>query len=219
MRRMRGPDGRIHGAACLRRSWGGLKNDRLLLKREGDPTATSTASRREQSVVRVVNGLSSLSPGTVPPPASPSLSVQLPSAPSLSVRLRPLKPSFGNSCTLFQGPPVARGRCAHISYDQLRELCKRKGNCRKDSKAVPQTHLPPMVEVDRKRKVAEGDVTDTSETLTGTRDRAPVDTVEISEKSIGNHEERCHVGDLHLAFVAEKDVAEERAGRPPAPLR
>ena len=50
---------------------------------------------------------------------------------------------------------------------------------------------------------------ETSETLAGKRDRAPMDVAENSKDSFRNLDRRCRVGDLHLAFVAEKKFARE----------
>ena len=60
------------------------------------------------------------------------------------------------------------------------------------------------------RIFTEGDDIDTSETLAGRRDRALIDAVEDSEDVPGNRERRWRVGDLHMAFVAEKEVAKVR---------
>ena len=46
---------------------------------------------------------------------------------------------------------------------------------------------------------------DTSETLTGTRARAPAAVVGISEGSLGRQEKRFRVGDFRLTFVADED--------------
>ena len=43
---------------------------------------------------------------------------------------------------------------------------------------------------------------DSSEALSGGRNRAFVDAVEASEELRGTQERRCRLGDLYLAFVA-----------------
>ena len=47
--------------------------------------------------------------------------------------------------------------------------------------------------------------------IAGKRYRAKTGAVELSVEVCGNQEKRSRVGDLHLAFVADKEVAEEHA--------
>ena len=53
--------------------------------------------------------------------------------------------------------------------------------------------------------------TESSETATGKRDRAPDAVVANSGESQENLRKQCCVADLHVAFVAEKEVAKGRA--------
>ena len=53
--------------------------------------------------------------------------------------------------------------------------------------------------------------TESSETATGERDRAPDAVVANSDESQENLKKQCRVGDLHVAFAAEKAVLEGRA--------
>ena len=52
---------------------------------------------------------------------------------------------------------------------------------------------------------------DTQETVAGRRSRASTHAAENPEEVLGNQKKRCRVDDLHMAFVAEKEVAKERA--------
>ena len=65
--------------------------------------------------------------------------------------------------------------------------------------------------VDWKREIDEDGAPDTPGTLSGKQYRAVVDTVENSEKLLGHPGACCYVGDLRLACVSDKDVAEEHA--------
>ena len=63
----------------------------------------------------------------------------------------------------------------------------------------------------RTRAPTDGDVMDTSATVAGKMGRAPVDAVENSDVPLEVREERCRVGDLHFAYVADKEVVKGRA--------
>ena len=60
-----------------------------------------------------------------------------------------------------------------------------------------------------KRVVLEGDARDTSETVTGERERAPAEGVLGSDLPTQSQEKRCRVGGLHLAFSADEDGVKE----------
>ena len=55
-----------------------------------------------------------------------------------------------------------------------------------------------------------GDDMDTSETINGKRMWAPADGVTDSGIPTQSAGKECHVGDLHLAFVAGKEAVKER---------
>ena len=52
---------------------------------------------------------------------------------------------------------------------------------------------------------------DTLETVTGEREREPVGGVMDSDTPSQPADKKCRAGDLHLAFVADKEVAKEHA--------
>ena len=56
-----------------------------------------------------------------------------------------------------------------------------------------------------------GDFMDASETLTGKRERAPAGGVADSDVPGQSVSKKCRLGDLHLAVVMDKDVAQEHA--------
>ena len=64
-------------------------------------------------------------------------------------------------------------------------LAQAGGYSWRNSKGVLKICVAPMDEGGQTRNTAEGDAMDTSETLTGTRARAPADVVGISEESSG----------------------------------
>ena len=86
---------------------------------------------------------------------------------------------------------------------------KLNGWGRKDSLAALKPRLASPVELGRNRIAAEDGGMDTSETLAGKRDRAPVVVVDISEDPQGSMEKRCRVGDLHFAFAPDTEEVKE----------
>ena len=95
--------------------------------------------------------------------------------PLFRFKCRPMPPSVTRSARPTRAPSIAHGCCYHLSYDQLHELCERRGYGREDSKNL----LALMGEGDRNCKTAEGDAADVSVALTGRRDRAPAVVAEI----------------------------------------
>ena len=63
----------------------------------------------------------------------------------------------------------------------------------------------------RGRKVPPGDAMDNSETVIGKRERAAAGGALDSDIPNQTQGKRCRVGDLHLAFVADKAVVEGHA--------
>ena len=61
----------------------------------------------------------------------------------------------------------------------------------------------------RKRAPTEHNAMDTSVTVTEKRERASVDVAANLGDFLRNQEMRCRVDDLHLVFVAEKEVAKK----------
>ena len=72
--------------------------------------------------------------------------------------------------------------------------------------------------VDRERTIEAAGAMDTSETLSGERNRSVADAA-TREGLVGNQEERCRTGDLHLAVVADAESVGEHAERPHSGLR
>ena len=68
-----------------------------------------------------------------------------------------------------------------------------------------------MDAVDPKRNGGMADDMDTSETLSEKRSRAKADAVETSGDLPMTQEQCCRVSDLHLAFVADKEIVKGRA--------
>ena len=95
-----------------------------------------------------------------------------------------------------------------MSYDQIRELSKRRSYSRKDSKAVLKTRAASAVAEERKRAITEERAMDTLVTVTERRGRESVDAPENSGESLRSQETRCRVGDPHLASVAERGRSE-----------
>ena len=64
-----------------------------------------------------------------------------------------------------------------------------------------------------------GDAMDASETESGKRERAPVEGAAGSDIPAQSADKKCPVGDLHFAFVADKEVAKEHARRRRSDMR
>ena len=119
--------------------WGtldGARSAALFLQRGGDPHVASTASPGKQSGVRGFNGPSSPSPVTAPASAPLYRSFQLPSSPCLPVQLPTANSAFDKNCTHPLTPPVIQGDYYHVTYNESRDLCGRRGFARKDSDAA-----------------------------------------------------------------------------------
>ena len=52
---------------------------------------------------------------------------------------------------------------------------------------------------------------DTSESLTGERNRAMADAMSTSEDLLVTQEKRCRASDFHSAFVTDKEIVREHA--------
>ena len=98
-----------------------------------------------------------------------------------------------------------------MTYDQIDEQCRRRGYSRKDTKEVLKTRLAPMDAEQQKCSVSGDSTMDTSVTVTGKRSRVSDAVAENSGKFVGDQDEWRRVGGLHLAFVADREVAKERA--------
>ena len=189
------------------------KNDGLPLGGEGDPVVSGTASPKESSDVNAISCSSSPAPRAVPVPGSPPLSVQLSFSPPRSTQLSLHVSPFDGNCVPSQVPPVDRGRYANLSYDQVHELCRRRGYGRGDSKEVSNTRLASMDAEERKRTSTRDGFVETLVAVTGKGGRAPVAVAGNVDFPLGGRETRCRVDGLHSAFVAGKDVAQQHAQR------
>ena len=97
------------------------------------------------------------------------------------------------------------------TWDQLHERWTLGGYCRKDAQEDSKTRKASMGAAEARRKPAEGDDADTSETITGKRERALVEGVMDSDIPSHPSGKKCRLGDLHMASVAEKEVVAKRA--------
>ena len=160
-----------------------------------------------------MGGSSPHPPRAAPKPDSPSLSAHYRSAPPLSIQLPPHTSSFDKNCAHYRAPYVDQGRYEDMSYDQIHQLCKRRGRCRKDSKEVSESRLD-AVGAEARRRAFRGDTSmDTSVAATGKRNRGPEGVAENPDELQSYQDKRCRVGDLHLASDVGKEVAKEHARR------
>ena len=90
-------------------------------------------------------------------------------------------------------------------YDQIRELCKRRGYSRKDSKEVSITRLAPGGAEARNRTSSNDDVIDTLVTIAGKTGRALVGVTENSDTPLRSQGRQCRVD------VADKQVTKGTA--------
>ena len=79
-------------------------------------------------------------PRLIPVPDSPQPFVQLPPEPQVGDTGKP-PASFDRNCAPYQAPIGANVNYDPLSYGQLRELRKRRGYYKKDTKAVLKTRL------------------------------------------------------------------------------
>ena len=63
----------------------------------------------------------------------------------------PLLPSFDRDCALTEGPIIDRGCYDGMTYDQIHELCERRGYSREDSEEVSKTRLASTCAEERTR--------------------------------------------------------------------
>ena len=145
-------------------------------------------------------------PEAIPSPGFPSLSAKAPSSPRASMLYPAPESSFGGICGQSQAPFVSRTLYETLTRDQRHERRSQMGYHRKASKEVSETRLASMGVAKAKRMPVKGGDTDTAETIHGTREWAPVEGFLIPSRG-----KECRVGDLHLAFVAGKEVVKEHA--------
>ena len=127
----------------------------------------------------------------VGPTAPPPLSVQSPSSPSLSAQLPPPDPPLEQNCAISHEPNCAESpEDFHaLPYDELHQLCRRRGHAKEDSKAALKTRPSTMV-------------------LSGHK-RAHDTSGEMSDAAV---KRKC-VERLHSAFAMYTGVAKEHANR------
>ena len=155
--------------------------------------------------------ISLISQAAVPVPDSPSFSVQVPSSPSFSVQRPEPALSCGRNCAQSPAPIVDRSPSEGLTSDRLHELCSQRGYCRKDSKDVSRTRPAATDAADAAvatRGSLGGNDVDTSDTLAGERERAPLEGVTDSDIPTQFLGAECRAGDILSAFVADKEVAE-----------
>ena len=67
--------------------------------------------------------------------------LEAPEPPQISIQLLPSPSPFDKNWDPSQSHTMRSGCLEHLSYDQLRELRKKRGNYRTDSKTVLKTRL------------------------------------------------------------------------------
>ena len=173
---------------------------------DGDQDATSTDPPQDHSSMHK-RGSSSDSRRLIPVPDSPPSSVQLPPSPSLLVQLPPPVPLFEKHRIPYQPPVVDLGQYDHPSYDRIRGQCERLKYSRMDSTAALKTRLAAMAAKESKRTSHARNDMDNSMSVSGTKDRPPVDVVGYSNGSQDSQDKRCRADAPRLASVADKEVA------------
>ena len=166
--------------------------------------------RRGNSDMRV-SGLSSLHPGAIPIPYSPTLSVQRPSSPSLSFRLSPPASSIDKSCTPSRAPLADHGRFDHLSNGQIRGLRKRRVRGRVESREVSVTRSASIEDEESRRILTGYGASDASVTVSGKRARPPAGVAELPDGPAINQDKRFRADALRLAFAADTEVVKEHA--------
>ena len=84
------------------------------------------------------------------------------------------EPSSDRNCEESQVPVVGRTQYGKPAKEQLNEQCPQRGYRRKESKEVSNARLPSMDAAEAERIPVGGGDVDTSETINGAREQAPV---------------------------------------------
>ena len=171
-----------------------------------DPDAPGAEQPQDNSETRL-GGSPSPVPTVSPIPDSPTLSVQLLSSHPLSVQPPPAAASCEKKRTAPRAPVIDHGKYDHLSYDQLREQCKKRSYKRKDSKVALKTRLASMDVEESKRTLTGDNAMNTSVSVTGKRGRTPLDVAEYLDGPV----KRCCADALRVASVPDKEVVNQRA--------
>ena len=80
--------------------------------------------------------------------------------------------SFDKQCAPSQAPTMEGSQYDHLTYDELHNLCKSRGYCKKDAKTVLKTRLEALDTVERNSPQAQSGNMDTSFSALGKRARS-----------------------------------------------
>ena len=163
----------------------------MSLPRVESPNVSSAASQRTRSDMPGDIGSPPSSPGTDPVHAFPSLSVQVPSSSCLSVQLPPVNSSFGQNRLHLPAPVGAQGDNDRVPYDKKHDPGRRRSYATTRPKAVLEARAATTDAVEWKRNCDVADAVDNLGTLSGKRNRAADDAMDISGDSPPTQEKRC----------------------------
>ena len=148
---------------------------------------------------RTLNGLSP------PDPCTGQLPVQLP--PVSGTEGAGKNPeSFDRNCAPSQAPDGDYANYEQLSYGQLRELCRRRGYHKKNTKAAPNTRLEAMDAATEKTKKGSSNHMDTSMTVLGKRSRTTEGSTETGTAADGKSGKRTRSAAVNIAFAVDLEV-------------
>ena len=150
------------------------------------------------------------SPRLIPAPESPRHVEDLELSP-LQNDVNDPSASFDKKCAPSQAPIMEGSQYDHLTYDELHNLCKSRGYCKKDAKTALKTRLEAMDTVARNSSQLQTDNMDTSYSVLGKRER-PLSDSHIAEMptqlSVG---ERSRGEALATTLVVDSAAAKEHA--------
>ena len=150
-------------------------------------------SPQKQSGDNGVTGSSPRAPAALPAPSSPYLSNEVPIASFVNGSGTPGRSSFDKKCTQLLRPVDTRRKDAHLTHDELHNLCRRRCYAQTNFKEVLRTRLPTTDAVGRERNNDAADAKETSEDLPVTKQK------------------RRRADDLHSVFVVDAAIVKEPA--------
>ena len=148
------------------------------------------------------------SPRSIPVPQSPTRS-ESPAFPSATEDSGKPSNSSDKQCAYSQAPECVSGNYDHLSYNQIRDICKARGYHKRDAKAALKTSLETMDEVERQLTKRTQHDMDTSSSFSGKRDRSMVEqaAMEHNQQQVEGKRSR---GDAP-AITMEVDLAVAQA--------
>ena len=134
--------------------------------RDSEPPAESGGKSTDSTEEPV-----STSPRLIPIPGSPTNSGE-PAFPPITEDSGKTSVPFDQQCAFSQAPECVSGNYDHLSYGQIRDLCKSRAYHKQDANVVRKTRLGAMDAVARQSLQKDENAMETSSPVLGKRDRS-----------------------------------------------